>query len=439
MYMKTNMMTLRLLLAVLVAVLLGSSACGGAQRVDEEEEEPEEPLVEEIVGVVPEALRAFNEGIRSLRRSPADYAQALGHFERTLQLDPNFWEAWENIGLIHMDLMRYDEAVRAFEEQMALIDDLVEREWPVEPRPEILLSVGTAHALAGRPARAIEAFERLLGIESDNVEALANLAAVHAETGAHDEARQYARRLLQMSQNDVGALNVLAAIAKQQDDLQLAVYLWDKALDEIAVRTERLGDEGQYADLDEETAMRVRMRNAERLARLNQQLSDIQNELGLVALGQGDVARAERMFRRAVGNNRQNIAARVNLATIYLDYANFDLACAQFAETLALRPRQLAGLIGFAACAYGAGDIDDAYERYELVMQHYPNNAHAASRLGDIAFQDRNDRDAALRWYERNLSIRGLNLQSCNRSTDRVCAAANSIREMQQAQPPAGG
>lgn len=419
---------------LVAAVASSLIACGGSQRVVEEEPVDEGPIFEEIIGVNAEALRAFNDGIRALRRSPSDYAAALGHFERTIQLDENFWEALENIGLIYMDLGRYDEAIQSFERQLALMDDLIEREWPVEARPELHLSIGKAHALAGRPAQAIQAFETILAVDENNIEALGNLAAVHAENDGHEQARQYARRLLQMSQNDVGALIVLASIAKQQDDTQLAVYLWDKALDEIAVRSERLQDEEQYEELDEELAARVRARNAERLARLNQQLSDIQNELGLVAHERGQHARAERLFRRAVEHNRQNIAARLNLATVYLDFANFEAACEQFAETLALRPRQLSGLIGFAACAYGTGDIDDAYARYQVVLENFPNNAHAAQRLGDIAFQDLNEQEEALRWYERNLGIRGLSMDTCDRSVDRVCAAALSIRDMIQMQ-----
>lgn len=420
----------------------------------------EQELIADIPGVDPIALGAFNDGIRAMNASPRDYTAALAAFERAVAQDPDFWEAYENQGLILMDLGRYQEAAAIFEREAGVVDDLVSRGWPVEPRMEIYLNVGKAHALAGNATAAAEAFGRMLQLDPQNVEARANLAALNVQNGNPDSARQFISELLILSQNDVGALSVLALIAKQSGDVQMAEYLWEKCLQEIDAATAMLdvecpqwgGDVGaassdggealtpeeaycaQYEDLSEEQIALRRAYNERRGNRMTKLLSDIQNELGIVAWGEDRDDDAESLFRQAVDNNPSNSAARVNLGTVYLEYASWDAACEQFGEALALRPRERSGLIGYAACAYGSGDVEQAFTRYELTHRQYPNDEFVTTTLGDIAFQDLGNYELALEWYGRTLGLRGTNIDSCNPDSDQVCRKMRSIRDVMRQQ-----
>ena len=435
-----------LVLALAVGLL---GACGGTQRVEVVvEAEPEEEMIEEIVGVVPAAMGAFNRGVRALRRAPSDYDAAVREFQSAIALDPNFWEAYENLGLVFLDLGRFDEAVATFEQQSVVMAELRERQWPVERRPEIFLNLGKAHALAGRVDAAAEAFRAILRIAEEEgedavsasamAEARANMAALFAMTGDHAGAERMIAELLVATQDDVGALNVLASLYKERGDLQMARYLWEKTDDLIVFRVERLQQDDQYEGMNEETAARVRDLNEQRVARLEMVRSDLLNELGLVAFQEGAHQRAARLFQRSLDLNPRNFAARMNLAAVLLEYAAFEGACEEFAEVLALRPREERALLGFATCAYGMGDIDDAYARFERLVSLYPNNTFGIARLGDIAFQERNDLDTAERWYTRHLELRGLSRQSCEPRGDRICAAVQGIQQMRQMQQQMG-
>ena len=140
-----------------------------------------------------------------MESQPVDYEEALAQFSTAVEVDENFWEAYENIGLIQLDLARYDEAIAAFESEMAVVEDLVNREWPVDPRPEIWLNIGKAYALAGRFQDAAGAFQQLLELDPENVEARANLAALNVQQGNTTQARDYISDLLEMSQNGRGS------------------------------------------------------------------------------------------------------------------------------------------------------------------------------------------------------------------------------------------
>lgn len=433
--------------------LMAFAACGGPQidRTGWEcwEEMPCEagflcsethlciPEIQDIPGVQPPALAAFNEGIVAMNASPPQYESALASFERAIALDEDFWEAYENVGLLQMDLGLFREAAATFEAEEAKVRELMDRDWPVEFRMEIFLNIGKAWALAGNQQRASDAFNRMLEFDESNAEARANLAALNVANGNYDAAQTFIGELLQMTQNDVGALNVLALIYKEQGDLQMAEYLWEKALGEIDNAVSRLDDEEQFEGLSEDEVEALRRYNESRAARMVKIQGDIENELGLVAFAEGNVDLAESLFTASLMNNSTNAAARTNLGTIYLQYAFWDVACVQFAEALALRPRDRSAMVGYAACSRGMGEIDTSYEAYENAFAAHGGDDFITSQLIDISFRDYNDYDQTEGWCSENLAQRGLSLTTCNRSEDQICALCGSIEQLRQSQMPA--
>ena len=298
---NTNNPIVLLLIGALLAA--AATACGGRQDNDEEVVIIEEPP--DIPGVQPRAVQAFVDGIRAMESQPVDYEEALAQFSTAVEVDENFWEAYENIGLIQLDLARYDEAIAAFENEMAVVEDLVNREWPVDPRPEIWLNIGKAYALAGRFQDAAGAFQQLLELDPENVEARANLAALNVQQGNTTQARDYISDLLEMSQNDVGALNVLARIYQLEGDDRMAAYLWEKCVGVVATTRESLEDESQYEDLTEDEQFRLRLYNEGRIRRLTRVLSDVQNELGIQAWAAGSPRRGGELL--PFGRRQQSV------------------------------------------------------------------------------------------------------------------------------------
>lgn len=450
--MQTNWMTMRGATVASSLLLASLVACGGPQidRTGWEcwEEQPCEagflcseehlcvPEIQDIPGVVPGALAEFNRGIVAMNASPPNYEGALAAFERAIELDEDFWEAYENVGLLQMDLGMYREAAQTFEAEEAKVQELIERDWPVEFRMDIYLNIGKAHALAGNQQAATQAFNTMLEMDERNAEARANLAALNVRNGNFEIAEAYISELLEMTQNDVGALNVLALIYKEQGDMQMAEYLWEKALGEIDNAVQRLDDEEQFADLTETQAEALRRYNEARAERMVKLQGDIQNELGIVEYGNGETDLAEQLFRTAIANNPTNAAARTNLGTIYLEYAFWDAACQQFEESLALRPRDRAGMVGFAACSYGGGDVDSAYAAYEAAYEVHSGDAFITEQLIEITFREYNDYDRTEQWCSVNLDQRGMALATCDASNDRTCALCRSIEQLRQSQQP---
>lgn len=467
-----HMMKRSLALGALFAAALVGACGGGAEEIVVEEVDTVVEL--DIPGVNPAALSEYYDGVRALNETPTNYVEALSRFEAAFAADPDFWEALENVGLIQMDLGRHADAARTFQQELDLIDDLVSREWPVEPRPAVYLNLGKALALAGRTNEAAQAFGELLQIDPDNVEARANLAVLNLQMRNFDGADTYIRELLEMSRNDAGALGVLALVLKEQGDMQQAEYVWQKALGEIGatmttltgqncVLTESTWDEERCADAelvwtddagaevtasaadratwppelrdfdDEDIERRVRY-NAGRLDRMLKARSDIANELGILAWADGDQDRAEALFQAAVADNPRNAAAHINAAAVYLDYAFFDQACFHFGEALSLRPTDEMGMIGYASCTYGQGDVEGGLQAFQAAFAEHSTNDYISQRIAEIAFTDLNDLDTAEQFYLRTLELNGLSLDNCDVREDTGCGEVQSIRQIREMQ-----
>ena len=419
---------------LVAATLLLLAACGGPQGPAKPVEDV--PKIKDIPGVKPAALASFNAAVSKLNKSPKDYVGAQADFEAAVNADPDFWEALDNLGLVQMDLGQYSAAVDSFRREERVVEDLVARGWPVQKRRALQMSLGKALALGGRTADAADAFAKVLVEDPKDADAKANLAAVYVQQGDFTQARVFVGELLQMEQNEPGALGVLALIYKKENNMPMARYMWEKCIGEIEGRQMAIEDEEQFKGLSEVDAAKLRAFNAQKSDRLAKQMSDVQNELGVVAVAEGQADAAESFFKKAVANNPSNAAASLNLGAIYLDYANFEDACVAFGDGLALRPRDLSGMVGFAACSYGLGKVEAAYAAYQAANEAFDQEPSITATLGEIAFRDLNNQKAAIGWFTKNLEQRGTSEATCDQRADKICSSLKALIQMAASATP---
>jgi tetratricopeptide (TPR) repeat protein len=78
------------------------------------------------------------------------YDQAMGHFRKMLEMEPDFYGTHSNLGGVYEQTGMYEEAISEFEKALALDDSLSTRAW-----------LGHAYALAGKTAAAREVINDL--------------------------------------------------------------------------------------------------------------------------------------------------------------------------------------------------------------------------------------------------------------------------------------
>jgi Tfp pilus assembly protein PilF len=102
---------MRVVASLALALVLG--ACGGGSKPGRARKPGDRGAA--LEPVKPEALREFDKAMRMLRRDARDDdGEAQARLERALELDASLWEAWHDLGVIHLAAGDVDEATTAF-------------------------------------------------------------------------------------------------------------------------------------------------------------------------------------------------------------------------------------------------------------------------------------------------------------------------------------
>jgi tetratricopeptide (TPR) repeat protein len=101
------------------------------------------------------AERSYAQGLAQLSRD--DYARALPFFERAVEIDPNYAEAWYQAGYCYGVLGRHNEALRASRQAAKL-----RPEWA-----ETYVNIGASSYALGQYKDAVEAYKQAIKLDGD--------------------------------------------------------------------------------------------------------------------------------------------------------------------------------------------------------------------------------------------------------------------------------
>ncbi len=222
--------------------------------------EPESAAAHFNLGVVYAGLGRIDDGIASLRHA--------------LALQPDYPEALYNLGVVLGRSRNPSDGLAALEAALATHPD----------SPEIHLQIGLVQRRLGDWQASIEAFERVLELDSGNTTALAGLAGTYARQQLFDEAERFYRQAIETEANRPEA-------ARMHFDLGVTLARQDKTTDAI----------GAYRDA---------------LA-LDPSLAEAGNNLGILLSTSGDLEGASRAFIQAITADAEYAEAYFNLGVIY--------------------------------------------------------------------------------------------------------------------------
>lgn len=129
--------------------------------------------------------------------------EAEAAYREALRRDPVHQpQAWNNLGFLHLQAQRLDEALPMFEQATALDPDFA----------VAYVNAGSVYLLRQRLAEAATQFEQALDADPDNVPALGNLGLVRAQQGRYDEARALFKQVLRLQPGDARARAMLQQV-----------------------------------------------------------------------------------------------------------------------------------------------------------------------------------------------------------------------------------
>jgi len=106
------------------------------------------------------------------------YTEALKHYQDAVKLNPDFTEAFMNLGIVYYQLGKYSEAINAYEKALSLNPS----------SPSLYNKLGSAYIIRGNYTKALNSFKKATDIEPANPVSHYNLGIAYYLNGDRDAA-----------------------------------------------------------------------------------------------------------------------------------------------------------------------------------------------------------------------------------------------------------
>jgi tetratricopeptide (TPR) repeat protein len=319
--------------APLLVLLAFAAACGGAPKKKVATSATTAPAV-------PHAAAKMLSGVE-FAKSPGGRDRAIGLMREAIAIDPNFWEAHYDLGILLAQTGDLAGAEPSLEKAAKLAPD----------SEEIATALGQIRRRRGENRKAADGLQVFVEQHPDAKEARALYVVALRDSGQIDAAIAQARESLRRKAGDATALSdlALAELAKGERD-----------------SAELLVKEALASNKDSAVAHRT---------------------AGLVALAKGDDAAAFASFVKASQLDPKDTTARLNMGTVLLRAGVYSKAEDQFRAVLKDSRDDADAQIGLAAALRGQADKDrpgkyhEAQKILEAVLSKDPHNVEAQFNL----------------------------------------------------------
>jgi Flp pilus assembly protein TadD len=176
----------------------------------EKERSDRDPLI------ASEVLTYFNLGIASHRER--EFSKAIQAYQRVIELDPTYVEAYNDLGIIYQELGDFDKAYDAYRKCLQ-----------INPRYEKAHNnLGILLYLKGRYEESIQSFQKALSINPYNVESYINLGILYKKTGQTDRAIASYQKALTLSPDNGETQYNIGLLYEQLEKVDLAIRHYQK-------------------------------------------------------------------------------------------------------------------------------------------------------------------------------------------------------------------
>ncbi|MCB1477100.1 MAG: sulfotransferase [Rhodobiaceae bacterium] len=303
-------------------------------------------------------LHSFLGGIHARMN---EHEVALGHYRRSLELDPTNADAHSNLSASLLTLNRPDDARASVEEAIRLKPD----------RPNAQVNLGNILVRQGLHEEAVAAYRQALRLSPGNADALVNMGGALHELKKYDEA--------------------IAALLKAREGGAASASLHYN-LGRAYKKANR------WHDAEVELSQAVRLSPGD---------VDAWLELGKVAFRRGNMLAALEAGTRAVDLAPERAVGHALLGMCHRNLGNMAEEEACIVRALELDPEDPTALYEFAERTRFTADdpmftrVAEAYEKTEDLREK-SSFAFALAK----ASQDTGDFDAAFGWYQKGNALR---------------------------------
>jgi len=373
------------------------TACGGGQKQSEVQ-------VSSIPGIPNAAVDSFNRGVRLIKSDTPNYREALSAFNEASRLHPSYRVAKLNAAICLEKTGQYRAAAEVYE---GLVKDYVED-------PSVFMAYGNALLLSDQSGPAIEQFEKVISLDDKNLEAKNNLAAAYLRKGEGERSREFVKEVLAVQPDNVPALINLGMYYQSKKNMELALLMFNNALGHETSKGKPSKSAQPAVAKSKDTKAKSAKAKVPTAVKTNPGtpnplvMARAHNNIGMTYFMMGVIPNAVHHFKQAVKFDASMNEARMNLASIFLDYLAYGNALKEFQVVLNSNPSHYEAMIGTADALYGTAKYKEAAELFEQSSKVRPSNVEAMTRLAEIYHKKLNDTGMAIKTYQRIQSDAGL-------------------------------
>jgi len=281
---------------------------------------------------------------------------AIHHFEKAVKLDPNFLDAYINLGNVLKEARIFDRAVAAYLRALNL-----------SPNHAVVHgNLACVYYEQGLIDLAVDTYKRAIELQPHFPDAYCNLANALKEKGKVQDAEDCYNKALRLCPTHADSLNNLANIKREQGHIEEAIALYSKALEvfpEFAAAHSNLA-----SVLQQQGKLQEALQHYKDAIRISPTFADAYSNMGNTLKEMQDVQGAIQCYTRAIQINPAFADAHSNLASVHKDSGNIPAAISSYRTALKLKPDFPDAYCNLAHCLQIICDWSDYEERMQKLV-----------------------------------------------------------------------
>lgn len=315
--------------------------------------------------------------------------EALEEYNKTLEIDPEYALAYNNMGTVFFRLEKVEDAIACYQKALNLKSDI---------KKEIHYNLGNALVRIGKLDEAVIHFKKVLQLMPQYPLAHNNLGTILIKLGKLEEAEIHLQKALETEPDYAEAYNNLGIIFEQQNKIERAMSSYEKAL--------QLNPDYREAHMNSANLLLKSGKFQEAISHYKEILRTKTDDpvlyfnIGTLLAAQGEFEEAVLNYNRALQIKPDYADAQSNLGFALLKLGKAKEAIPYYQEALKLHPDNPEGYKNLGTAFAIQGNFDNAVVNYRKALEIKPDYAEVHNNLGTILARQKNLKDALTHFQE---------------------------------------
>jgi len=325
----------------------------------------------EAVAIDPNYAEAFNNlGFVCIQRQ--DYEDAERYLGRAVAINSELANAHYNFGMLFQQTERSEQATTSFQKAIA-----------IDPKnANAHYSLGSLCLQLGRDNEAIPHFQTAIDINPNHFMAHHGLAMAYQRLGKLDEALDSIARTIELNRGFFAAYFNRGLILQLRDDIAGARACFEEALSLCPTFPEPYYELGNQ--LREENQLEASVLYFQKAIELNPDYAKAHNNLGVVLMKQEKTEDALSCFREAIRAKPDLAAAHSNIGELLYRLGKLDESLIWADKALALDPLFADAYITKGLSLKYQGRLAEAERAFRKALEINPQHRSARYNLGTV-------------------------------------------------------